>query len=198
MRSAEPPSSSGSAGPSGSTRSAMPCAWRWSRPCRSRRRPCDRRCRPSRRQLAAHAALELGGLLGKLARYASNIDVPGARARPRPSPARPRLPDVVRNLQRLAHAVGGEHRLARRANSSSPSGSPWAFAVPARFGEPLPITVRHDQRRREAAVAAVGGPVGRHRHRAVERFDVVAVDVGDHVPAVGLEARARCRRRTSA
>ena len=90
--------------------------------------------------------------------------------------------------------------------SSAPSASPCALAVPARFGRAL--ADRRSCSRSASACRSLARACG---DRRVDRVDVVAVDVGDHVPAVGLEAlrrvvdepgrdrgrrsRCRCRRR---
>ena len=68
--------------------------------------------------------------------------------------------------------------------SSAPSGSPWALAVLARFGLPLPMWVLQiDQRRLVGAGFGVGDGLA-------DRGGVVAVDRADHVPAAGGEAQS--------
>ena len=139
----------------------------------------------ARRQLARHAALELGG------------ERPGARRGRRRSvafqslsqlrAARARVPagvDVVRDLERRVRASRAPRAWRRLPSRRAPRRA--RRAVPALFGEPLPITVLQ-----QISVGRVGDRPARRRSRASTAVDVVAVDVADHVPAVGLEALRR-------
>jgi hypothetical protein len=109
-------------------------------------RPCEQRQHVALEvgevlgQLAAHAAFELGGQRGMLA--AVRLEAPAPLGFPGAAPLAPAC-------QRSARAGGTTngscgHCSASRVCriSSAPSGSPWARAVPARPGEPLPMVVR--------------------------------------------------------
>ena len=98
----------------------------------------------------------------------------------------PGLIDRRREFKRGMRSI----RIARawRRSPSSPSGAPCDSCVPALVGAPLPMTVLQQMSvgRVGRALAATNG--------AIDRLAVVAVHVRHHMPAVGLEALAACRR----
>ena len=96
------------------------------------------------------------------------------RGRGRPTPRRPpAAPRRARSASR-SPAGGGDLRF-------SPSGAPCDSWVPALLGAPMPITVLQQMRE---GLRSRPWPADRR----LDRFRVVAVDVGDDVPAIGLEA----------
>ena len=192
MRSAEPPTSSGTR----AARISSACceALRVATGVAARGRRRDQR-RPGRvpvpRQLARHPAPELRGVApgGRRRRRRTARSTRPARCAPRGARV-PRCAHVGGHLERRVRS--SRRRLPRRARPRRrPSGAPCASAVSGlvRRAE-ADVRAAADQRRARRLRL-------RGAQRRVDRRRVVAVDAGDHVPAVGLEARRACRRGTS-
>ena len=137
VRSALPPSSSGRAAVKAPAPAGWPCGWPPSRPWCGTDGGVHRRLGKVRGQVAFmrrvnSAASSGGGLVGgKASRPRPAGGVAGGAWRP--SRRTPRRDDEGR--------VVPAQRFAVSLISSAPSGSPWALAVLARLGEPLPMCV---------------------------------------------------------
>ena len=137
----------------------------------------------SRRQFAGHPPLELTRQLWMLLRVAVEQSLPFLLAAGAGFAAIPGSADVGGDRERRRRASRAASRAA--AISSTPSGAPWVASVPCRFGAPKPMMVLQQ--------ISVGWVVFcfAARNAAVDRLRIVAVDIGDHLPAVGAEARRR-------
>ena len=152
VRSALPPSSSGSSGASASSTfcEALRVAT-GSAGCAKRDIVRSASAWKPARQVAGHAALELQRLAREELAVAPRSGRATSlrhrrRARARSSRRRPRrAPRRARGLQPSAARVA--------AVSAAPSGAPCAFALPALFGEPLPMVVLQ-----QISVGAVAAP----------------------------------------
>ena len=110
-------------------------------------------------------------------------------AAPAAAPARARVPGRRRPPSGTSNG-GWVQPIAARvaATSSSPSGAPCALAVPACFGDPLPITVLQ-QIRLGRFVSALAARIAR-----VHRVDVVAVDARESRASRRPRSAWACRR----
>ena len=187
MRSAEPPIISGTAGANASIASWLALRVAMDSPFAFAVSISVARDRVEiARQFAGEAAHEFGAGLGIVGAVAIETRVPVVLQRRADARAHPIARDVIGNLERRMVPV--ERLRASRRSRPAPSGSPCAFAVPARVGAPLPIAVLQT-----ISVGRCG--VGLREHdRAIDRFDVVAVDAVDDLPAVRAEALRACRR----
>ena len=183
MRSAEPPSSSGSSGCSSSIafcealREAMPA--RLPRPMRASscalragQSAGSARARTRRSNSAASCRVRL--------RVGIKAALPVAPARRRRRGGRPRPRAPRRESRRARRSQPSAARVA--ATSAAPSAAPCTSWVPALLGLPLPITVLQHTSVGSAAVLAG------LRQRRLDGRQIVAGDVANDAPAVGLEA----------
>ena len=183
VRSAEPPTSSGSSGASASIafcealRVAMLSAFAV-RLLEHRRGVL----RPACRKLARHAAPEFRGKIGILLRVGGKLCFPG-RLEFAALPAR--IPGVVDLLRHFEGRIVPADRRARRGHFLFPQRRAMRLAGVRLGGRAL-----RDHRLAADEAGTVGHGPGLH-NRAVDRFDVVAVDGRDDVPSVGLEAPGR-------
>ncbi len=137
---------------------------------------------PVRRQLARDATAELACKLRVRFLVCRELVVPGSFER---CSALFRVPAVVNFPGNLERRVTPPDRRARRRDLLGP--------------KRLSVRLRRAGARRgplaDHCFAADEAGFVRHRlcgsDRAIDRFDVVAVDVGDHVPAIGFEALGR-------
>ncbi|EXI65582.1 MAG: hypothetical protein AW08_03102 [Candidatus Accumulibacter adjunctus] len=134
---------------------------------------------PAGRQLAAHAAAELGSQFGKGFRVGGEAPLPVALEEAAAGTAIPLCVNLDGNLERRVRPadVG-----ARRSDFGGSERCAVCIVAARLVGrtkaDPRPAA---DQRRPLALAA-------RSQQRLVDRLRVVAVDVGDHPPAVGREA----------
>ena len=141
--------------------------------------------REVRRQLARHAARELGGELGMRARVGGEALVPVGFGRG--AARRLRVPlgvDLVGQHERLVRPAQRRARQLRPRRRRAPRRAPWR----CRRGSARPCrscVLQHDQRR------LVGAARARRRSRASTASTSWPSTRADHVPAVGLEALRR-------